>query len=190
MKEYIQKQIKDSISAKEAMLKPDFMDVISKIADSIVESLKNKNKLILFGNGGSASDAQHIAAELVGRFESERRGLPAISLTVNTSNLTAIGNDYGFENVYSRQIEALAAKGDAAIGISTSGNSKNVIIALKRAKELGIKTIGFTGIEKCQMDDICDIVLHIPVKVTARIQECHILAGHIICGIIDKKMSF
>ena len=149
------------------------------------ETLKNKNKILLFGNGGSAADAQHIAAELTGRYKSERIALPAIALTTDTSALTAIGNDYGYERVFERQVEALAAKGDLLIGISTSGNSKNVLRALKLGRQLECKTIGFSGKDGGQMSKLCDLNIIVPSSDTPRIQEMHILIGHIIAQAVD-----
>ena len=158
------------------------LEIASKL---VVETLKNGNKILLCGNGGSAADAQHIAAELSGRYKIERRGLPAIAITTDTSALTAISNDYGYDRVFDRQIEALASKGDLIIGISTSGNSKNIINALKLAQELGCKTLGFSGKDGGQMNSYCDINLIVPSNDTPRIQEMHILLGHIICEIVD-----
>uniref|UniRef100_UPI004048BE2A D-sedoheptulose 7-phosphate isomerase n=1 Tax=Aliarcobacter sp. TaxID=2321116 RepID=UPI004048BE2A len=155
----------------------------------VVETLKNGNKVLLCGNGGSAADAQHIAAELTGRYKTERRGLPGIALTTDTSALTAIGNDYGYDRVFDRQVEALANKGDLIIGISTSGNSKNIISALSFGKELGCKTLGFSGRDGGVMNDVCDINLVVPSNDTPRIQEIHILIGHTICQIIDNELS-
>ena len=154
----------------------------SKIA---VDTLRAGNKILLFGNGGSAADAQHIAAELTGRYKTERKGLAGIALTTDTSALTAIGNDYGYDRVFDRQVEALANKGDMLIGISTSGNSKNVISALKLGQELGCKTVGFSGRDGGNMNDVCDVNLVVPSDNTPRIQEMHILLGHIMCQIID-----
>jgi D-sedoheptulose 7-phosphate isomerase len=151
----------------------------------IVKALKNGNKILLCGNGGSAADAQHISAELTGRYKTERGALPSIALTTDTSALTAIGNDYGYDRVFDRQVEALASKGDVLIGISTSGNSANVINALKLASELGCQTIGFSGRDGGLMNDVCDINLVVPSDNTPRIQEMHILFGHTICQIID-----
>jgi len=153
----------------------------------VSEAIVDGKKLILFGNGGSAADAQHIAAELTGRYKSERRGLPAIALTTDTSALTAIGNDYGYKEVFKRQVEALANKGDVVIGISTSGNSKNVIKALKKAKKRGCKTIGFSGKDGGKMSEVCDINIVVPSNNTPRIQEMHILIGHIICQSVDNE---
>ena len=158
----------------------------SKLA---VETLRNGNKILLCGNGGSAADAQHIAAELTGRYKTERRGLPGIALTTDTSALTAIGNDYGYDRVFDRQVEALAQKGDLLIGISTSGNSTNVINALKVAREMGCKTLGLTGRDGGAMNELCDINLVVPSNDTPRIQEMHILFAHTICQIIDNELS-
>jgi D-sedoheptulose 7-phosphate isomerase len=155
----------------------------------VVETLKNGNKVLLCGNGGSAADAQHIAAELTGRYKSERRGLPGIALTTDTSALTAIGNDYGYDRVFDRQVEALANKGDLIIGISTSGNSENIISALKLGRELGCKTLGLSGRDGGLMNDICDINLVVPSNDTPRIQEMHILFGHTICQIVDENFK-
>ena len=155
----------------------------------VVETLKNGIKVLLCGNGGSAADAQHIAAELTGRYKSERRGLPGIALTTDTSALTAIGNDYGYDRVFDRQVEALANKGDLLIGISTSGNSINVINALKVAREIGCKTLGLTGRDGGAMNELCDINLVVPSNDTPRIQEMHILFAHTICQIIDNELS-
>ena len=141
------------------------------------------------GNGGSAADCQHLAAEFVGRFTRERRALPSIALTVDTSILTAIGNDYGFDAVFSRQIEALANQGDVVIGISTSGNSPNVLNAMLVAKEKGCVTVAFTGETGGKLAPLCDLTLKIPSKVTARIQEMHILCGHILCDIAEEALA-
>jgi D-sedoheptulose 7-phosphate isomerase len=153
----------------------------------ITECIANGKKVLLFGNGGSAADAQHIAAEFTGRFVKERRSLPAIALTTDTSALTAIGNDYGFDRIFERQVEGLANSGDVLIGISTSGNSPNVVKALALGKILGCKSIGLTGRDGGEMNDFCDINIVIPSQITARIQEMHILIGHIICAAVDLK---
>ena len=154
-----------------------------------MEALKAGKKILIFGNGGSAADAQHIAAELVGRYKSERRGLPAIALTTDTSALTAIGNDYGYERVFDRQVEALANAGDLLIGLSTSGNSANVNNALKVGKEMGCKTIGLSGKDGGAMNGLCDLNIIVPSHDTPRIQEMHIMIGHIICQGIDATLS-
>jgi len=160
---------------------------IEQASQIIVDALKNGNKILLCGNGGSAADAQHIAAELTGRYKTERRGLPGIALTTDTSALTAIGNDYGYDRVFDRQVESLANSGDVIIGISTSGNSKNVVSALKLGQELGCKTVGLTGRDGGAMNDVCDINMVVPSNNTPRIQEMHILFGHTICQIIDNN---
>jgi D-sedoheptulose 7-phosphate isomerase len=162
------------------------VEIASKL---VVDTLKTGNKIILCGNGGSAADAQHIAAELTGRYKTERRGLPGIALTTDTSALTAIGNDYGYDRIFDRQFEAIASKGDLLIGISTSGNSKNIISALKLAKEMGCTTVGFSGRDGGAMNEVCDINLIVPSDDTPRIQEIHILLGHTICQIVDNHLS-
>ena len=154
-----------------------------------LDCLKNGNKILLFGNGGSAADAQHIAAELVGRYKTERKGLAAIALTTDTSALTAISNDYGYDCVFDRQVEALANTGDVAIGISTGGSSANLASALKQAKDLDCKTIGFSGRGGGEMNELCDINIVVPAQNTARIQEMHIVIGHTICHLIDLTFS-
>lgn len=162
---------------------------IEKVSSLVVETLKNGNKILLCGNGGSAADAQHIAAELTGRYKTERRGLPGIALTTDTSALTAIGNDYGYNRVFDRQVEALANKGDLLIGISTSGNSENIVNAFKVARELGCTTIGLSGKGGGAMNESSDINLVVPSDNTPRIQEMHILIGHTICQIIDNELT-
>jgi len=159
---------------------------ILRASQMAIDTLKNGKKVILFGNGGSAADAQHIAAELTGRYKTERKGLPGLALTTDTSALTAIGNDYGYDRVFDRQVEALANEGDLLIGISTSGNSKNVISALAVGNETGCKTLGFSGRSGGGMNDVCDLNLVVPSNNTPRIQEMHILFGHTICQCIDE----
>jgi len=164
-------------------------DAVAISAQLCIDCLKSGGKILLFGNGGSAADAQHIAAELVGRYKVERKSLPAIALTTDTSALTAISNDYGYIHVFDRQVEALANKGDIAIGISTSGNSINVINALKVASKLNCNTIGLSGHDGGEMNKICNINLSVPSEDTPRIQEMHILIGHTICHLIDQKFT-
>lgn len=159
------------------------------VSKKVVETLKNGNKILICGNGGSAADAQHFAAELTGRYKSERRGLPAIALTTDTSALTAIGNDYGYDRIFDRQTQALASKGDLLIGISTSGNSKNIISALTVAKKMGCSTIGLSGRDGGIMNNICDLNLIVPSDDTPRIQEMHILFIHTICQIVDDNFK-
>ncbi|CAA6823055.1 MAG: Phosphoheptose isomerase 1 (EC [uncultured Sulfurovum sp.] len=155
----------------------------------VVKTLKNGNKVLLCGNGGSAADAQHIAAELTGRYKTERIGLPAIALTTDTSALTAISNDFGYNRVFDRQVEALANKGDLLIGISTSGNSENILSALKLGKTIGCTSIGLSGNDGGKMNELCDINLTVPSNDTPRIQEMHILLGHTICHIVDEAFK-
>ena len=163
-------------------------DKILEAAHIIRDCLANGGKLLLMGNGGSAADSQHIAAELIGRFKKERKAIPAIALTVDSSSLTALGNDYGFDTIFSRQVEALANPTDAIIGISTSGNSRNVIRALNLAREIGASTIGFMGNDGGDMKNCVDISIIVPSNDTARIQEVHITVGHIICEIIERDL--
>ncbi len=153
------------------------------------ETINKGGKILLFGNGGSAADAQHIAAELSGRYKSERRGLPGIALTTDTSVLTAVGNDYGYDRIFDRQVEALANRGDVLIGISTSGNSKNVLRALSLGQNIGCKTIGLSGKDGGAMHDFCDVNIVVPSDDTPRIQEMHIMIGHIICQAIDDALK-
>ena len=164
------------------------LEVIESCGNIIVEALKNGNKILLCGNGGSAGDAQHIATEITGRFETERRGLPAIALTTDTSALTAIANDFGFERIFSRQVEALAKEGDVLIGITTSGNSPNIIAAVMEARNIGCKTIGLTGEKGKKIASLCDASVLVPSDRTARIQEAHITIGHLWCEMVDKNL--
>lgn len=159
---------------------------IEKAAKICIKCLQNGKKILIFGNGGSAADAQHIAAEIVGRYKVERKGLPAIALTTDTSILTSISNDFGFQHLFDRQVEALASKGDVLIGISTGGTSTNVVNALSLAQNIGCKTIGFSGKGGGDFNNLCDVNLVVTSDDTPRIQEMHILIGHIICHLIDK----
>lgn len=188
MKNYIKNQIKKSYETKQAIYNnEELLNKIEEVSKLCIELYKGSNKTILAGNGGSAADAQHIAAELVGRYGFDRPSLPSLSLTTDTSNLTAIGNDYGYDNVFSRQLEGMGQKGDLFIGISTSGNSKNIINAFNVAKNKGIKTVALVGRDGGEMAKIADISLIVPSDSTPRIQESHILIGHIICDIIEKE---
>ncbi|WP_456429119.1 D-sedoheptulose 7-phosphate isomerase [Nitratifractor sp.] len=162
---------------------------IAEAAEMIVRTLNEGGKVLLCGNGGSAADAQHIAAELTGRFKKERRALPAVALTTDTSALTAIGNDYGYERVFERQVEALARKGDLLIGISTSGNSENVLLALEAARRLECMTLGLSGRNGGRMNEHCDLNLIVPSDDTARIQEMHIMIGHLLCQQVDETFG-
>lgn len=177
--------ILESIQTKEKLLEKKYLNIISNIGNITIDALKNGKKIIVAGNGGSAADAQHFTAELAGRFVKERKGLPSITLTTNTSNITAIGNDYGYDVVFSRQLEALGQAGDVFFGISTSGNSKNIFEAMKTAKKNNLTTIGLLGNTGGIIQDVSDISLIIPSNSTARIQECHIMVIHIICQMID-----
>ncbi len=165
-----------------------FVAATAAIAGRIAASLRSGGKILLAGNGGSAADAQHIAAEFVGRFVDDRAPLAAIALTTDTSALTAIGNDYGFEHVFERQIRALGRKGDVFIGISTSGHSRNVIVALQAARELGLVTIGFTREGHTPMHALCDLTLAVPAEETALIQQIHITAAHAICQLVEREL--
>ncbi len=187
MLELIINSFRESTEVKLAFVEL-YADRILEVGEIIAGALKDGNKVLLFGNGGSAADAQHIAGEIVGRFKRERRALPAIALTTDTSILTAVGNDYGFESVFERQIEALCMPGDIAIGISTSGNSPNVIRGLMKAHDLGATTIAFTGRDGGKLVDIAHYSFVVPSYDTARIQECHITLGHVLCEIIDRLL--
>ncbi|WP_320034553.1 D-sedoheptulose 7-phosphate isomerase [Halarcobacter sp.] len=188
MKSVIEKEFLGHLETIQKVMET-MAEPLQEAAALAVDTLKNGNKILLFGNGGSAADAQHIAAELTGRYKTERRGLPGIALTTDTSALTAIGNDYGYDRVFDRQVESLAVKGDLLIGISTSGNSGNVINAFKVGQELGCKIVGLSGRDGGAMNDLCDINLVVPSNDTPRIQEMHILFGHTICQIIDNELS-
>ena len=161
---------------------------INQVKNIIIHALKNENKIILFGNGGSAADSQHLAAEFIGRFLLNRKSIPAISLTTDTSILTAVGNDFGFENIFSRQCESLVSKGDVIIAISTSGNSINVINGITTAKEKGGIIIGLTGSSGGKLNDISDKILKMPTEHIPHIQECHRVIIHILCNLVEKEM--
>ncbi len=185
----VSRTIQASIAVKELLLRDTkLISTISKVSELLIEAFHTKNKVILFGNGGSAADAQHIAAEFVGRFAFNRAALPALALNVNTSCVTAIGNDYGFDQVFSRQIEALGRAGDVAIGISTSGNSPNVIQAVSVAKQMGLHTVGLNGGDGGQLKVAVDYSICVPSNETPRIQECHILIGHIISELAERAI--
>lgn len=162
---------------------------IEKMADLVIAAYRSGGKVILFGNGGSAADAQHLAAELVGKFKLERQALPAIALTTNTSILTALANDYGYDTVFSRQVEALANEKDIVIGLSTSGNSPNVIEAIKAAKARGARTVGLTGGNGGRLAKVADLTITVPSANTPRIQEAHITIGHIVCELVERELA-
>ncbi len=185
----VRRSIQESIAAKELLLKDaETVSIIAKVSEALVETVRTGNKVLLFGNGGSAADAQHIAAEFVGRFAFDRPPLAALALSVNTSCVTAIGNDYGFDLVFSRQIEALARPGDLAIGISTSGNSSNVLCGLVMAGKMGLCTVALTGRGGGKLKNVVDHCICAPSSETPRIQECHILIGHVISELVEKTI--
>jgi D-sedoheptulose 7-phosphate isomerase len=189
MDKYITNHIQDSIDTKNKLLADkEVCETIAKVSQLCIDAYKKGNKTLIAGNGGSAADAQHIAGEFVSRFYFDRPGLASIALTTDTSILTAIGNDYGYEKLFSRQVQANGVKGDIFIGISTSGNSKNILEALKECKEKGIITVGLTGESGATMAEECDYCIKVPSKSTPRIQESHILIGHIICAIVEEEI--
>ncbi|WLR07046.1 D-sedoheptulose 7-phosphate isomerase [Campylobacter jejuni] len=186
---YIKEHFQESILVKEQILKDENLITLIKNASlEIIKAYKNNNKTLLAGNGGSAADAQHIAGEFVSRFYFDRPGIASIALTTDTSILTAIGNDYGYENLFARQVQAQGIKGDVFIGISTSGNSKNILKALKLCKQKEIISIGLSGASGGAMNELCDYCIKVPSTCTPRIQEAHILIGHIICAIVEEEL--
>ncbi len=187
MKNLIETSLNESINIRSELLS-NSVETISQIADLSVNALRSGHSLYLMGNGGSAADAQHISGELVGRFKKDRKPLPALALTTDTSVLTAIANDYGYDLCFERQIEAFVKSGDVVFGLSTSGNSVNIINAAILAGKKGANTIAFTGRDGGRLKDIVDICLKIPSSDTAHIQECHMTVGHIICSIIEKEL--
>jgi len=187
MKDTIRNEFSEHL--KVAKLLGNLTDDVAFSAQLCIDCLCDGGKILLFGNGGSAADAQHIAAELVGRYKTGRKGLSAIALTTDTSSITSISNDFGYHHVFDRQVEALARQGDVVIGISTSGTSKNVISALRLASRMNCHTIGFSGKDGGEMNKICNINLIVPSEDTARIQEMHIILGHTICHLIDQKFN-
>jgi len=185
--EMVKRQISEHISAAREMFK--LSKQIAHICPKIEEALRNGNKIMLAGNGGSAADCQHIAAEFVGRFKLERKSYPAIALTTDTSIITAIANDYSFDTIFSRQVQGLGKKGDILFGISTSGNSANIISAVEVAKKRSIFTVGLLGKDGGALKCLVDLPITVPVQNTARVQECHILIGHIICDIVENDLK-
>ena len=189
MKDYITKRLQQAHSVLTAMLDDsDLQKKIELAGSTCINCFKNEGKVLLAGNGGSAADAQHIAGELVSRFAFDRPGLPAIALTTDTSILTAIGNDYGYERLFARQIQAQGNKGDVFIGYSTSGKSPNILFAFEEARSRGLVSVGLTGNRKGPMKDLCDILLEVPSNDTPKIQEGHLVLGHIICGLIEEAL--
>ena len=187
MRDKIVGMLEESSRLKKILAR-DYVDEVESMVNLIVSAYKKGKKVILFGNGGSAADAQHIAGELVGRFKLERRGLRAIALTTDTSVLTSIANDYGFEDVFSRQIEAQVDEGDVVVGISTSGRSPNVLKAIQAARSRGAKVIGFTGKYGNGLKELADVAIMVPSANTPRIQEAHITIGHIICELVESEL--
>lgn len=186
--------VKDEIAAAAVVAQrmadaPETREVTAAMAEAIIAALRKGNKVLLAGNGGSAADAQHLAAELVGRFAYDRPGLAAIALTTDTSALTAIGNDYGYEQLFSRQVEALGVRGDVFIGITTSGKSPNILKGLEVARGRGVRTIGWTGrVAPEPFQALCDMVLTIDADTTARVQQGHMIVGHIVCALVERAM--
>jgi D-sedoheptulose 7-phosphate isomerase len=188
MNEKIESLIRASVDVKQLMLQDkNIIDTVGKCVQVIVTAFKNGNKVLFCGNGGSAADAQHLAAEFSGRFYTDRDALPAEALHVNTSYMTAVANDYSYDVVYSRMVNGIGKEGDVLVGLSTSGNSVNIVKAFETAKEKRMATIGFTGSTGGQMKGICDYLLNVPSKDTPRIQESHILLGHIICQLVEEQ---
>ncbi|EDO8599129.1 D-sedoheptulose 7-phosphate isomerase [Campylobacter jejuni] len=186
---YIKEHFQESILVKEQILKDeDLITLIKNASLEVVKAYKNGNKTLLAGNGGSAADAQHIAGEFVSRFYFDRPGIASIALSTDTSILTAISNDYGYENLFARQVQAQGVKGDVFIGISTSGNSKNILKALELCKQKGIISIGLSGASGGAMNELCHYCIKVPSTCTPRIQEAHILIGHIICAIVEEEL--
>jgi D-sedoheptulose 7-phosphate isomerase len=189
MKSFIQSKIQNSIDLKTKLLNDDnILNAVNGLVEDIIKSYKSGGKVLWCGNGGSAADAQHLAAELSGRFYYDRPPLFSEALHVNTSYTTAVANDYSYDVIYSRLVEAMCVKGDILIGLSTSGNSKNVIRAIEKANELGITTVGFTGESGGAMKTLCTYLVNIPSTDTPRIQECHMLLGHTICEMVEMGM--
>jgi D-sedoheptulose 7-phosphate isomerase len=184
MQTIIKNEFKDHLKVTE-MAMDSIIDSIEKAAKLCINGLQNGKKILIFGNGGSAADSQHIAAEITGRYKVERKGLPAIALTTDSSVLTAIGNDFGYLHIFDRQVEALAKKGDILIGISTGGSSKNVVSAIKLANKIGCQAIGFSGKGGGYLNSLCDVNIVVPSDDVPRIQEMHIFVGHTICHLID-----
>ena len=189
MENFIANQVKESYKIKQAIHEnKELMRLIQEVAKLTTQAYRNGNKTLIAGNGGSAADAQHIAGEFVSKFYFDRPGLASIALTTDTSIITAIGNDYGYEKLFSRQVEANGLKDDIFIGISTSGNSKNILEALKVCKEKGIVTVGLTGQNGGAMKELCDYCICVPSNETPRVQESHILIGHIICAVVEEEL--
>ena len=189
MSDLVKDLLQDACRTKQKVLEDaQLVALITEVMNVCIDALHKGNKLLFAGNGGSASDAQHIAAELVGRYEQDRAGLPALALTTNSSQVTAIANDYGYDCLFQRQVQALASAGDVFFGLSTSGNSRNVIQAIEQCKQQQVTTIGMTGQSGGQLATLCDYCIKVPSDNTARIQEVHITIGHILCAGIESAL--
>jgi len=187
--ERIKIEIKDTLEIQKAIYEnSEIIEMIMKVSNIIIDAYKNERKTIFAGNGGSAAQAQHLAGEFVGRYYFDRPGLPSIALTTNTSNLTAVANDYGYDKVFTRQIQAIGQEGDIFIAISTSGNSNNILEAIPECKKTGITVVGLTGESGGKMKSLCDFCIRVPSNITPRIQESHLLIGHIICSIVEESI--
>jgi D-sedoheptulose 7-phosphate isomerase len=184
----LRKNIESSIQVHSRLLEA-CLPAMTVAADALIAAYRSGRKALFFGNGGSAADAQHLAAEFLGRYLRERRPMPALALHANTSAVTAIANDYGYEHVFSRQLEALAVAGDVAVGISTSGNSQSILEALTVARKMGVYTIGLTGASGGRMRELVDVLIAAPSNETPRIQECHILVGHALCDVVEQAIA-
>jgi D-sedoheptulose 7-phosphate isomerase len=185
----VRAHIEETSGVVAAMLADErLLEIVAQVAEACVKSLRDGGKLLFMGNGGSAADSQHLAGEMVSRFAFDRPGLPAFALTVDTSVLTAIGNDYGYEQLFARQVQAVGKRGDVLFGFSTSGASPNILAGLATAKAMGIATVGMTGNRRARITQSCDHCIEIPSASTPRIQEGHIVVGHIICGLIEERM--
>ena len=185
----IKAQLRASCDIKQQLLNNDeFIQIVEAVSKSCIKAFRDGNKVMLAGNGGSASDALHLAAEFVGRYEQDRSGIPALALSANSSTLTAVANDYGYEAVFQRQVQALGHEGDVFFGLSTSGRSPNVVAAIQECKRMGIITVGMTGATGGDMLELCDYCIRVPSDNTARIQESHITVGHIICSMVERTL--
>ncbi len=188
VREFVRQRLVESVSTKQSLLESEVLDGVARVATVIVDAYRRGSKVVVFGNGGSAADAQHVAAELLGRFRLERRALPALALTENAPSLTAVANDYAFTHVFARQIEGLGQPGDVAIGISTSGASANVVSGLEAAKTKGMTTIALTGAGGGRLKEVADHCLCAPASETARVQEEQVMLYHVICEIVEREL--
>lgn len=184
----VRQRFEEGVDAKRALLDDDMVDRVADLAEVVTDALRRGNKVLLFGNGGSAADATHLAAELVGRYTMERAPLAALSLTDNASSMSAIGNDYAYEETFARQVRGLGRAGDVAIGLSTSGASRNVVLGLRAAREAGLQTAAVTGASGGELADEADLCLRMPATQTARVQECTMLVGHTLCELVERSL--